>query len=81
MGLDSAGGVFLPDSPNSLLERGYPEQVRLSMSALAEACPIGPQKWPEAVTLLQTTNFCAWDMLITLLIEHPLPTDFGWTLL
>ena len=22
------GGVFLPDSPNSLLERGYPEQVR-----------------------------------------------------
>lgn len=21
------GGVFLPDSPNSLLERGYPEQV------------------------------------------------------
>ena len=23
-----AGGVFLPDSPNSLLERGFPEQVR-----------------------------------------------------
>ena len=22
------GGVFLPDSPNSLLERGFPEQVR-----------------------------------------------------
>lgn len=23
-----AGGIFLPDSPNSLLERGYPEQVQ-----------------------------------------------------
>ena len=23
------GGTFLPDSPNSLLERGYPEKARL----------------------------------------------------
>lgn len=37
----SAGGVFLPDSPNSLLERGFPEQVgTLSQSAAQDRIAI-----------------------------------------
>ena len=31
-----AGGVFLPDSPNSLLERGFPEQVRTTVQGCFE---------------------------------------------
>lgn len=32
------GGVFLPDSPNSLLERNRPEQVRAFVKCVGSAC-------------------------------------------
>ena len=59
------GGVFLPDSPNSLLERGYPEQVwscfnslkvlrffkvvRRHVVQIIVASPLGLGQWDLAV--------------------------------
>ena len=48
------GGVFLPDSPNSLLERGKPEQVNATQSCPMQAathCPLND-------SIMQATNAC-----------------------